>query len=134
MAASLDITKQASDFRLSVVSSTSLTESIRENGIWVDTTRLTRSKVMKDKFGDSVFGLHLTELEQSNSHDLASLLNSYMNRREDKLGSFFKRSSTVVKVFKEKEIYLFVAHEALRSNLELSVGDVVVLQDLGDLF
>jgi hypothetical protein len=133
-AANLDITRQEHDFRLSAISPTSLADSIHGKGVWVDTTRLTQSKIMKGKFGESVFGLHLTKLDQSNSRDLASLLNSYLNLRENKLGSFFKRSSTVVKVFIDKEIHLFVAHEALRSDLELAAGDVIVLQDLGDLF
>jgi hypothetical protein len=53
--------------------------------------------------------------------------------REKRFGSFFKKGSTSIKVLKQKEVYMFVAYQAMQSELVLQAGDVVLFQDLGDL-
>ena len=60
------------------------------------------------------------------------LLQNFKKEFEDDRGSFLK-SSTRVKVVTKDEIKLYVWRKAVVSDFYLGKGDIVILQDLGDL-
>jgi len=101
------------------------------NAIILDSRRLIRVEAdrFRDKFEfDDVF-FESNDFPQN----LSELLENFEERFSAKLGSFLKPSSTIVKVVRKNEINLYVWRKAVKSNVVLNNGDIVILQDLGDL-
>ncbi|CAA6676444.1 MULTISPECIES: hypothetical protein [unclassified Lentimonas] len=127
----LDISSIRFDLREAVISRVQVTAGVTEERFFIDSSRLINSDRLKAKFAPGLFSLNSEKLKDDTV--LSDFLNNYLIQNEKSLGSFFKKSSTIIKVFKKTEIHMFVAHEALNSQLEIEAGDVVVMQDLGDI-
>lgn len=130
--AEIDISWIRDDFRLAVASPDSINHAINHSELIIDTTYLVKDKWLRDKFGDDVFAMQYHLVDEGAV--LKDALMSFIETNRSKMGSFFKIESTVVKVFRKDAIFLFFAYQAVQSEIKVQPGDVVFLQDLGDLF
>lgn len=129
LAEPLDISSIKYDLRESLITRVQIASGVTDGYCFIDSSRLIRSDRLKEKFAPNLFALNSEKI--SNGTALSNVLAGYLEQNDKSLGSFFKRSSTVIKVFKKTEIHLFVAYEALTSELEIDAGDIIVMQELG---
>lgn len=128
----INIASIRSDFRLAAVEATVVEQTIKAGALIVDPTGLVRHRPLLEKLDSVAFGLNYQAVGKGVS--LSSALEAFLTKNRTALGSFYKPESTVVKVFKKKSIKLYFAYEALASAEVMEAGDVIMLQDLGDLF
>lgn len=126
-----DIHRARSDFRIEYIGNAYFERLLKESTVMVDTSRLLEEEILRKKFPDSLFGAHYEKVDDST--ELGNFLTGFLHDKIPSGGDLFKPASTRIKVIKKTEIYLFIAAKALVSNLVLEPGDLVLIQNMGDL-